>query len=1066
VDLSHTEPITVERLQQAFGADYEIVRPLGQGGMATVWLARERALKRLVAIKVLDPDLGGSATFRSRFQFEAETAAQLQHPNIVPIFRVGEAGGLAYYAMAYVEGESLADRLRGRTRLGHAEARRLAAEVAAALGAAHRRGIIHRDVKPQNVLLDRESGHAMVTDFGIASVAAAHAKADDEGRLTKVGMVMGTPRYMSPEQSSGERALTPASDLYALGILLYEMLSGEYPYRLGDPPNYMLAHVAGTPIPLVTRVGDVPEDLEQLVHRLLQKEPAERLDSAEVVVERLRTGAESSGSGERRVRAARRRRLLPMLVVLVAMLLGAAVLFRPGRSDVPKGVDPRRSLLIGFFDNTQQKPELDWLRVGGVDLLGQALGSWRDLTVVDAERLLDLARRLDVDPKARLSQEDVLRLAREAGAWTATVGSVSQFGDSLSFTLKVYDVARAELLTTARAAVPDTGDVPSAFRALAREVLATAGAPSQLADVEPPTHSIAAYRAYIEGIQARSRWDIAEAARAFRRAVAADPGFALAYYELSQALSVSDAFNPGSPFLAAADSALRYAADRPPRERALIEGYHAIMHADMPRARATLEALVADDSLRADAWFWLGFASQFDLTMRRDANGREVLPADLTRAMRGYARAMELDGSDHRFYLQLAQLLSGAGLREAERVPAYREPPPDNFQSFFLRPIVGWYTPVLRGETMALMSTEQLARFRPGELDSLRQAARDRAALVVRRWITVAPDEGTAYLMLARLEYDDKSYDGALRAMEKAESLQAFTQAPIPLQRLGVLMAARRFEQAGAIGDSMAPIGRAPEKLASPLFGTAVAQHLFLRGRMSEAVATWRRTRAELRRFEGSPALLRRQALVDTLSAVSFGARVGTLTPATFRQAEALGERYVAAAPAAEQTQLRHQMARTMLLGAAALGDSAAARKWRGLWGGDSLLSLDAAAMAAAGDRARAHGIYGRAERDTTSDAVHLFALGVAAQALGRPEDAARHYARLDSIEVESSNWALVSRSYARRAEVAAQLGDTAAARRDYDTFLTLWKDADEPLQAEVQAARRALDDLTRPHAR
>jgi serine/threonine-protein kinase len=1061
--VSHSEPITAERLQQAFGADYEILRPLGHGGMATVWLARERALKRLVAIKVLDPDLGGSVTFRSRFQLEAETAAQLQHPNIVPIFRVGEAGGLAFYAMAYVEGESLADRLRGRTRLPHAEARRLAAEVAAALGAAHRRGIIHRDVKPQNVLLDRETARAMVTDFGIASVAAANAKTDDEGRLTHAGMVMGTPRYMSPEQASGERSLTPASDLYALGVLLYEMLSGEYPYRLADPPNYLLAHITGSPIPLVTRVGDVPEDLEQLVHQLLAKDPADRVDSADTVVERLRTGGEASGSSERRRPARRRRGLVPLALGLLAALVGAGVVLGRDRGDLPPGVDPRRSLLIGFFDNTQQKPELDWLRVGGVDLLAQALGSWRDLTVVDAERLLDLARRLDVDPKARLSQEDVMRLAREAGAWTATVGSVSQFGDSLSFTLKVYDVARAELLTTARAAVPDTGDVPGAFRTLAREVLATAGAPAQLADVEPPTHSIAAYRAYIEGIQARSRWDIAEATSAFRRAVTADPTFALAYYELSQALSASDAFNPDGAFMAAADSALRHAANRPPRERALIEGYHAIMRADLPRARTTLQALVADDSLRADAWFWLGFASQYDLTLRRDAAGRELMPADLTLAMRAYTRAIALDGSDHRFYLQLAQLLSSAGLRDDRGLPAFREPPPNNFQSFYLRPPVRFYQPVLRGETIDLVPVDSLAALPPGVLDSLRQAARDRAGLAVRRWITVAPDEGTAYLMLANLEFADKSYDGALRAIGKAESLHAFTQAPIPLQRLGVLMAARRFEQAGVIGDSLAPLGAAPAALASPLFGGVVAQHLFLRGRVDDATATWRRSRAELRRFESSGTLKRKLALTDTLASVAFGARVGTLTPGAYRQVEALGERYLAAAPAAEQAALRRQMARTMLLGAAALGDSAAARKWRAAWGSDSLLSLDAAAMAAAGDRTGALGIYGRAGRDTTSDAVHVFALGVAAQAMGRPADAARHYARLDSIDVESSNWALVSRAYARRAEVATQLGDTAAARRDYDTFLELWKDADAPLQAEVQAARRARDELGRP---
>jgi hypothetical protein len=158
-------------------------------------------------------------------------------------------------------------------------------------------------------------------------------------------------------------------------------------------------------------------------------------------------------------------------------------------------------------------------------------------------------------------------------------------------------------------------------------------------------------------------------------------------------------------------------------------------------------------------------------------------------------------------------------------------------------------------------------------------------------------------------------------------------------------------------------------------------------------------------------------------------------------------------------------MARTMLLGAAALGDTSAARRWRAAWASDSLLGLDAAAIAAAGDRTRALAMYTRAERDTLSDAVHVFALGAAAQALGRPADAARHYARLDSIDVESSNWTLVSRSFARRAEVAAQLGDTAAARRDYDAFLELWKDADAPLQPEVQAARRARDELSRPSA-
>jgi hypothetical protein len=184
------------------------------------------------------------------------------------------------------------------------------------------------------------------------------------------------------------------------------------------------------------------------------------------------------------------------------------------------------------------------------------------------------------------------------------------------------------------------------------------------------------------------------------------------------------------------------------------------------------------------------------------------------------------------------------------------------------------------------------------------------------------------------------------------------------------------------------------------------------------------------------------------------------------RHAEAVAERNVAAAPEAERDGLRRLAARSLLFGAAALGDTASARRWRSAWGTDSLLALDAAAYAVAGDLATAGTLYARAARDTTSEVVQLFALGAVAQALDRPAAAAAHYARLDSAEVLSVNWLLVSRSFARRGEVAVSLGDTVAARRYFDTFLELWKDADAPLQAERETARRSRDELDRPAAR
>jgi serine/threonine-protein kinase len=653
--VTSTVPL-IDRVRAALGQDFEILRLLGQGGMATVYLARERALKRLVAIKVLDPDLAASPLFRNRFQREAETAAQLQHASIVPIYRVGEAESLAYFTMAFIDGESLADRVRGLGRLPGREARRIATQVAEALGAAHRRGIIHRDVKPQNVLLDRETGRAMVTDFGIASARAGRDQDDD--RLTSAGMVMGTPRYMSPEQASGVRDLTPASDLYALGVVLYEMLSGEYPYRLGDPPNYLIAHVSAAPIPLVSRVGDVSREMETTVNRLLAKDPGDRFATADAVVDGLE-GAGISGSGTVPVRPVSRRRRGLAVALGLAVMIGVGLLATRGRTEAPAGIEARKSILIGFFDNTTQDPSLDWLRVGGVDLMGQALSRWQDLTVVDAERLLDLTRREGLDRESRLGQEDVLRLARMAGVWTATVGQVFRGRDSLVFTVKGYDVAKGDQVLVARAAVADSGDIQEAFRQLAAQVLEVAGAPSTaLRDVEPPTRSLAAYRAYIEGIQARSRWRLDSAALAFRRAVTEDPTFALAYYELSQALAWTERTSPQPSYVGYADSALRYATGRPPREARVLEGYHALMHADIPRARELYTALTRTDTLNADVWGWRGVASQIDLTLRRDASGKEFLPADWTGALRDYNRALELDASDHRTYLNLAGILS------------------------------------------------------------------------------------------------------------------------------------------------------------------------------------------------------------------------------------------------------------------------------------------------------------------------------------------------------------------------------------------------------------------------
>jgi serine/threonine-protein kinase len=253
--------------------------------MGIVYLARDRRLKRQVAIKLLPPELAFRSEIKSRFLREAETAAQLSHPNIVPIYTVDEVEQLVFFVMAYVSGDNLAKRLHERGVLTIDETRKVLREVADALAYAHDRGVVHRDIKPDNILLDSMTGRPMVTDFGIA-------RAMDSGgdsRLTATGMAIGTPAYMSPEQAAGEREIDGRSDLYSLGILGYQMLTGEPPFTAGSTPAMLVKHISERPIPVQQRRGDVPTDLARSVMMLLEKEPANRFPSASALVAALDT---------------------------------------------------------------------------------------------------------------------------------------------------------------------------------------------------------------------------------------------------------------------------------------------------------------------------------------------------------------------------------------------------------------------------------------------------------------------------------------------------------------------------------------------------------------------------------------------------------------------------------------------------------------------------------------------------------------------------------------------------------------------------------------------------------
>ncbi len=286
----------IDMVRQELSEEYEIVEELGRGGMAIVFKAKEKQLDREVAIKVLPFSLAFDKEFVERFQREARTSARLEHPNIIPIYRVGKAGRIIYFVMKFLRGKPLSTVLTARGSLPPAEIKKILAEVGRALAYAHKKEIVHRDIKPDNIMFD-EHGHAVVTDFGIAKAASG-------GKLTGTGMSIGTPHYMSPEQAKAQ-PLDGRSDLYSLGVVAYQCLTGGVPFDGEDSFSIGYKHIMEE-IPTPPLDNSEKRQLFEIVRKMMAKTPAQRFQSADELVSVL----ESGRSVAYRRRGIRRRRVL------------------------------------------------------------------------------------------------------------------------------------------------------------------------------------------------------------------------------------------------------------------------------------------------------------------------------------------------------------------------------------------------------------------------------------------------------------------------------------------------------------------------------------------------------------------------------------------------------------------------------------------------------------------------------------------------------------------------------------------------------------------------------------
>jgi serine/threonine protein kinase len=527
-----TSPEILARLRAALTGRYAVEREIGRGGMATVFLARDLKHGRQVAIKVLNPDLANSIG-SERFLREIKTTADLVHPNIIPLIDSGNADGLLYYIMPYITGESLRDKLDREKQLSLEETLRLAREIANALDYAHQRGIIHRDIKPDNILLVNHA-HAMVSDFGLAR--ALFAASNDA--LTATGLVVGTPFYISPEQAEPNRTIDGRADVYSLGCMLFELLAGEPPFHGKTYQAVINRHVMDERPSLRSRGVSAPVAVERAVARAMARVPAERFKTAGEFVSALECGAPASRRAwwfwleqwRRGWKAAAVVTLLAIIAVVTSVLSSdrVRVIRDTFTGFIRPQLDTTRYIVLPFRHGHGVPAELN-----EEQMLHDALARWSGIVVVDQFQVADQTARLDT---TRLSLDDASDVARKLGAGRFVWGDASRMGDSVRIHARVYDVARNNALlndSTVRVAAGSLPEDPQ-IQALADALLFRGLGPVGRQAASIGTTSVPARQAFLRAQGALAEWDLASADSLLRRAVRDDPQYATAFLWLAE----------------------------------------------------------------------------------------------------------------------------------------------------------------------------------------------------------------------------------------------------------------------------------------------------------------------------------------------------------------------------------------------------------------------------------------------------------------------------------------------------------------------------------------------------
>ncbi|MDP2956837.1 MAG: serine/threonine-protein kinase [Longimicrobiales bacterium] len=813
----------VRRLRDALGDRYLVEEELGRGGMATVYLAEDLRHGRRVALKVINPEMV-DLLGRERFLREIQVTAKLNHPHIRPLLDSGEADGLLFFAMAVAEGATLADKLEEASTLPVMEAVRLATELAEALAHAHAHGVVHRDVKPSNVLL--EAGHAVLSDFGIALTIAPPGWA----RITATGVTLGTAEYMSPEQCGGEGGTDPRSDIYSLGCVLHHMLAGAPPFTARSAAAVVAKQLRDPPPPLRSLRPDVPEEVQAVVLRALEKDPSHRFASADEMRQAL----------ERAVTLPQAPSPLPAFATRWAgglmglfVLAAAVVALRVGRPPVPT-LDDSRFAVLSFV-------QVDSSHVSLVDgsrcqtRFRAALARWEDVELVPAVVLRDREMRHKGRP---LRPDEALAIAEELGAGRLVWGQVWQEGDSTRVEANLYDVVSAAVLRTHRIAIGPGGPTAAMFDEMADSLIVGQIRSSEGRAGASGTRSLEALRLYDDGHRSLGQWALVDASRAFEAAVERDPGYAQA--SLWRSLVGLFQGEDHTQWRRFAAQAAREGEALTAGERLMARGLRELADGNWQDACEVFGQVVARDSLSFEGWLGLGDCQSRDSQVDEDQASPSGwrFRSSYAAAGRAYVTALSLapsyafalqDTTEHQLEQVFPVRVGDARLGQGG--------PEDTVRFLAL--------PELRGDSLAYVPwplVEFLQRPPSAATSQAVQSNQARLVRVTEAWLAAFPDDLDALVAHARMlevqgllaptgDPTTSALDAVRAARAQIPPEELDTRVLTGTLEVRLLVKQEQFAEAARLADSLLELSPPlTEPTADALAGLAI-----LRGRPSLA---------------------------------------------------------------------------------------------------------------------------------------------------------------------------------------------------------------------------------------